>query len=364
VARQSTLPRIELYGTACGRQSPLGGGTADGANGRHCWLRAFRRRPLKEARSWLPPHLRWLRQLGPGAHSQGLGACATAGQGQKQLEEVAAQSSELLSACGSGRYRPPVATRWRNTMAHSWRNNAGGLLAIYLLLGLAAVAAAGAARPALSCLASAKCWVPYDDQPSWLPVMAFLAWRVSRGGRVSWIGLIGWSALGYTAVATTIASVWSLPALSLLAIYAIQIALLTSPAVYQRTRGDDHAALSHPSARIAWPPLWLISTGLLAGLVVTLLYLANMNWTPIPGCGGPGASPDQLPARCIGLAQGYPLRFLTADQNIPVINKEALVKDWAQWSLVSFSAFYLLWLRRDPAPEPTQVSAGEQPVPQ
>lgn len=269
-----------------------------------------------------------------------------------------------MSACGSGRYRPPVATQWRNTMAHSWRNNAAGLLAAYLLLGLAAVAAARVAHPALSCPASAKCWVPYDDQQFWLPVLAFLAWRVSRGGRVAWIGLIGWSALGYAAVATTIASVWSLPALSLLAIYPIQIALLTSPAVYQRTRGDDHAALASLTARSARPPLWLISTGLLAGLVVTLLYLANMNWTPLPGCGRPGASPGRLPARCIGLAEGYPLRFLTAAQNEPMINKEALVKDWAQWSLVSFSACYLLWLRRDPARQPAQVSGAEQPVPQ
>lgn len=260
-----------------------------------------------------------------------------------------------------------MTTQWRNTVARFWRNNAGALLVIYLLLGLVAVAAAGAARPALSCSASAKCWVPYNDQPVWLPVMAFLAWRVSCGGRVSRIGLIGWSALGYTAVATTIARVWSLPALSLLAIYAIQIALLARPAVYQRTRRDDHADLSGPGAQRARPPLWLISAGLLTGLVVTLLYLGDMSWTPIPGCGAPRASLQQLPARCIGLAQGYPLRFLTADQSIPVINKAALIKDWAQWSLVSFSAFYLVWLRRDPgppAPAPTQVSAGEQPVPQ
>jgi hypothetical protein len=67
----------------------------------------------------------------------------------------------------------------------------------------------------------------------------------------------------------------------------------------------------------------------------------------------------------MGLAQGYPLRFLTADQSIPVINKAALIRDWAQWSLVSFAAFYLLWLPREPGPalEPAQVSAGEQPVP-
>jgi hypothetical protein len=260
-----------------------------------------------------------------------------------------------------------VATQWRNRTAHFWRNNAGGVLAIYLLLGLAALAAATVARHALTCSASAKCWVPYDDQPFWLPVMAFLAWRVSRGGRASRIGLIGWSALGYTAVAATIARVWSLPALTLLAIYAIQIALLTSPAVCQRTRRDDPADLPGPGARRSRPPLWLISTGLLTGLVVTLLYLGNMTWTPIPGCGAPGASLHQLPARCIGLAQGYPLRFLTAYQGIPVINKPALIRDWAQWSLISFSAFYLIWLRRDPgppAPEPAQVSAGGQPVPQ
>src|SRR5260370_8562001 len=112
-------------------------------------------------------------------------------------------------------------------------------------------------------------------------------------------------------------SVGDLPGLSLLAIYAIQIALLTSPAVYQRTRGDDHAALSHPSTRSARPPLWLISTGLLAGLIVTLLYLANMNWTPIPGCAGPPASPHPLPAPCIALAPGHPPPFPTPNPTPP-----------------------------------------------
>jgi hypothetical protein len=45
---------------------------------------------------------------------------------------------------------------------------------------------------------------------------------------------------------------------------------------------------------------------------------------------------------CIGLARGYPLRFLTADQGTPMISSAA------QWSLVSFSAFYLIWLQGCP----------------
>jgi hypothetical protein len=36
------------------------------------------------------------------------------------------------------------------------------------------------------------------------------------------------------------------------------------------------------------PPLWLILAGLLAGLVVTLMYLGNMSFTPIPATTRPG----------------------------------------------------------------------------
>lgn len=264
-----------------------------------------------------------------------------------------------------GRFRYPEVLR--TTTAHFWRNNAESLLAAYVLLGLAASAAAVVARPALSCSASAKCWVPYNDQFFWVPIMAFLAGRVSSGGRISRIGLIGWSALGYTAVATTIARVWSLPALSLLAIDAIQIALLTSPAVYQRTRRDHHADLPSPDAQRARPPAWLISTGLLAGLVVTLLYLGNMHVTALPDCGPSRTMARQPPQRCIELAEGYPLPYLSAYQNTPRIEKGALAKDWAQWSLVSFSALYALWLRRNPGSpllQPSQIDPGQQLIPQ
>lgn len=233
-------------------------------------------------------------------------------------------------------------------MARIWWSNVGGLLAVYLLLSLAAVTVTAVAQPAFSCPATAKCWVPYNDHASWLPALAFLTWRVSRGGRVSRIILIIWSALGYAAVATTIARVWSVSAVGLLAIHALQVAVLTSPAVYKRTRRNSDSDFSAPGVFRVWPPLWLILAGLLAGLVVTLLYLGNMQWAALPGCGPAGAATDQLPGRCIRLAQGYPLRFLMADQNIPLIDKAALTKDWAQWSLVSFSVCYVLWLSRGP----------------
>lgn len=110
------------------------------------------------------------------------------------------------------------------------------------------------------------------------------------------------------------------------------------------------------------PPLWMLLTALLASLIVTMLYLGNMDFVAIPGCGPAAATIAQLPNRCFGLAQGYPLRFLTAYQGTPEINKAALAQDWAQWSLVSFSALYLLrLLHRRPEPPRHPPAVVEEP---
>ena len=58
---------------------------------------------------------------------------------------------------------------------------------------------------------------------------------------------------------------------------------------------------------------------------------------------------------------------LTVTSIVCVTDKAALIKDWAQWALVSFSAFYLLWLRKEPGPpgaEPAQVNSGQQLLPE
>jgi hypothetical protein len=105
----------------------------------------------------------------------------------------------------------------------------------------------------------------------------------------------------------------------------------------------------------------MLPRGLLAGLIITLLFLAQMRRTQVPGCGPAGAPLAQLPTRCTGLAEGYPLRFLYAYQGVPKIDRLALIKDWAQWSLIGTSALYALELLR--AGRAPAVSSEPRPQP-
>ncbi len=59
------------------------------------------------------------------------------------------------------------------------------------------------------------------------------------------------------------------------------------------------------------PPMWLLPRALLAGALLTLAYLGSMGWITIAGCG------PVAPGACSTLAEGYPLRWLTAHQNEP-----------------------------------------------
>jgi hypothetical protein len=236
-------------------------------------------------------------------------------------------------------------------MPRTWRSSVAQLLALCLILDVIAAMCAAVAHLAL----------PQGTVP-WLLVAAFLTWRVSRGGRVARVILIIVSGLFFAGAAHIRSSSWSPSVLVLLAIFATQIAVLVSPAVYQRTRPNPQPDLGVVASTPFKRPLWMLLSALLAGLVVTLLYLGSMNVAAIPGCGPAGMTVAQLPSGCFGLARGYPMPFLTAYQGTPVISQSALVMDWAQWSLVSFSAFYLLRLAgRRPRPLPDQPSAAQEP---
>jgi hypothetical protein len=165
---------------------------------------------------------------------------------------------------------------------------------------------------------------------------------VSRGGWISRDLLILASGLSYLAAVLDVARAWNGPVLILLVVDAGLLVLALSPPVYRRAHVDRP---ERPGRPIAWPlpPAWLLLGGVAAGFVITLCFLGSMNFQPAPGCGPPGATMAHLSDRCITQAEGYPLRFLSADQNIPEINKSALARDWAQWSLLSWSVLYLAY---------------------
>jgi hypothetical protein len=211
--------------------------------------------------------------------------------------------------------------RWR-------RPGAEEMLLVFLLL-----AAIGFTWSWLSHTAS-----PQNPLWSFLST-AFFTWRVSRGGRISRMILIITSGASYAEAVLAIARLWNLAIMALVIICAAQIALLVSPPVYGRTRRTPIPVRARGWAQLVRrPPAWLLPWGLLAGVLLTVACLGNVDWITIAGC-RPAAS-----GACSALAEGYPLRWLTAYQNVPVIFKGALLKDCAQWALASTSVLYVAWL--------------------
>jgi hypothetical protein len=221
-------------------------------------------------------------------------------------------------------------------MGRIWRNDAGIVLLAYFIACVAALGCLVAGHP------GPRPQAPLADGVASLLVTAFLTWRVWRRGRISRAMLV-LAALGeFVRYAHLGPGGWNPSVLGLLAIYTVQLALLLSPAVSLRCWKDtSHRPSADALAARAFPRVWMVLTALLLGLVVTLLFLGSMDWGTLPGCGPAGAALAQLPDRCIVLQEGLPLRFLSAYQGAPVIGKRALVEDWAQWSLVSFSGLYL-----------------------
>ena len=172
--------------------------------------------------------------------------------------------------------------------------------------------------------------------------VAFAAWRVARGSPVFHVILLFGTVGQYLVMTLAVARNWNAAVAGLVIIFAVEIMILVSPQVIDRV-GDEAV----PERESGWnglvavarrPPAWLPSCGALTGFLVTLVSLGHMAWVTIPGC-----SPASSDA-CVTLAEGYPLYWLTAVQNAPVIDKGALFKDGVQWTLVSCSVLYVVWL--------------------
>jgi hypothetical protein len=138
---------------------------------------------------------------------------------------------------------------------------------------------------------------------------AFFAWRVARGGRVSRMLLIIGAGAGYLDASSRIAYQFTPELVGHLAIYAAQIALLLSPAVYLRTRPKGWVVEPPLRTRVR-PPLALLLLGILIGLGAAL----------------------------------FRLHWLIDSQAALVINWAALARDWVQYAVISASVMYGCWL--------------------
>jgi hypothetical protein len=110
---------------------------------------------------------------------------------------------------------------------------------------------------------------------------------------------------------------------------------------------------------MAW---WVLPWGLLAGLLITILFSgASTNWKSLPrsDCGDTTSFPLSsyaLHGGCITLEDGYPVKFLSTAPSIeadpgtpardagvigqPALDPIGLAADWLIWSLVSCLTLY------------------------
>ena len=109
---------------------------------------------------------------------------------------------------------------------------------------------------------------------------------------------------------------------------------------------------------LAW---WVLPWGLLVGGLLTLVFLGQMSWKPLSGCGQTSSSPYRpysLRGGCATIDEGSPVRFLSSAPGVAAnpgtsprdadvsgasfLTKGGLAGDWLIWSLVSCVGLYIL----------------------
>ncbi len=180
----------------------------------------------------------------------------------------------------------------------------------------------------------------------------FFAWRVTRGGRISRMLLVISAEIGFLTTAFEIASRFGPVVFGVLIANAVQIALLLSPAVYQRTRPPDWTGPVGWTR--VWPPPALLLLGTLAGLVATLLGLAHIDF-PAPGCYLGDAGRASM--ACLTVVDGWPLPWLGGYRSALVVDWAAMAKNLVQCTVIGASVLYCFWLGPRTREEPIRGRA-------
>jgi hypothetical protein len=166
---------------------------------------------------------------------------------------------------------------------------------------------------------------------------AFLAWRVTRGGRISRVLLILGTGLTYAGAALQLAPHWTPAQFGKLGLSGAELALLLSPAVFQRTR-PAHWHWQAKRTRVLPPPALLLAS-LAAGLAATLLGLYRItDPATLHACDKAMAA-----AQCATVTAGIPLRWLASAPGLPSVNWAALTWDWAELTVLAVPVCYALW---------------------
>lgn len=135
--------------------------------------------------------------------------------------------------------RPGMSRAWNSL----WRDQrrAGWLMSAYFLLSLVT-------GPVVYLSVGTASLPPGPRAFGWV-FSAFFAWRVTRGGSISRVLLIVGAVLSCLAAASTVALRFTPAALGVLAAAGVQVAVLLSPAVYQRTLPGGGAVWTGEPAR-------------------------------------------------------------------------------------------------------------------
>lgn len=196
----------------------------------------------------------------------------------------------------------------------------------------------------------------------WLPVLAFLCWRVARGGHIS-RGILIYASVVNLGWAASLAQPWHIQSLAILALTLAGLMLLVSPAVYARTH-PGAAAVS--SGIRLWPGGWMTLSAPLAGIAAAALTLvAERRWF-LPGSGCMIAPVQVLPHRCTGSGRGFPVPVMATVHGHYSVSQLAFIQDCLQWTVLVLTVGYLIWLalhrRNPPLPAaPADVGASVQP---
>ncbi len=191
-----------------------------------------------------------------------------------------------------------------------------------------------------------------------LVIVVLLAVLAAHGSRVARGILIISGVLGVFAVLFAGAHHWPVAPsdrLWQLLCYLLQVGLLVSAPMYERTTPGLRSAQSGQGRFLPLPPPWTVLLSGGAGLLITLLPLWHFQALACPT--GHGLAASRSP--CLADGAGYPIAYrfysgiftmhadnirwlnIAAPQGIQV---PAFAADWAMWTAGVFLMLYLAWL--------------------